>query len=83
MNRKCKGGNVLIKLDMTKATTGWNGPYFLKYWQDLVKKRWISYVRSMFTNCWFSVLYNGSVHGKIVTGTKAGRPAGSKFLNHS
>lgn len=39
MNRKCKGGNVLIKLDMTKATTGWNGPYFLKYWQDLVKKK--------------------------------------------
>lgn len=39
MNRKCKGGNVLIKLDMTKATTGWNGPYFLKYWQDWVKKK--------------------------------------------
>jgi hypothetical protein len=28
MNHKSKGANVLIELDMTKATTGWNGPSF-------------------------------------------------------
>lgn len=82
MNRKWL--KVLIKLDMTKAYDRLEWPFLFEVLARFgFSERWISYVRSMFTNCLFSVLYNGSVHGQIITGTKAGFPAGKKCFHHS
>ena len=80
MNRKCKGGNVLIKLDMTKATTGWNGPDFLKYWQDLVKKDG----SVMFVQCLLTAGFQCSIMAvcmaKSSRGLRQGDPLAPSFL---
>nr|XP_027127799.1 uncharacterized protein LOC113743944 [Coffea arabica] len=64
IGRKNRGGNVALKLDMTKA-------YDRVSWVFLVNvlrtfgfgERWIDMVWRLISNPWFSVLLNGTPHG--------------------
>ncbi|XP_058068715.1 uncharacterized protein LOC131218048 [Magnolia sinica] len=64
LNRKVRGGNIVLKLDMEKAydRLDW---YFLK--QVLFKfgfcSSWITLVEKCWANAWFSVLVDGEASG--------------------
>ncbi|XP_058076430.1 uncharacterized protein LOC131225018 [Magnolia sinica] len=77
INRKTRGGNVVLKLDMKKVydKVDWA---FLK--QVLTRfgfsSKWVNIVENCWASCWFSVLINGEVMGffKSSCGLRQGDP---------
>ena len=76
-SRKCYGHNVIIKLDMEKAYDRLEWDFLF---QVLLRfgfhPGWVNYIRAMFTNCWFSVMFNGILAGffKSTRGLRQGDP---------
>lgn len=77
LGRKIRGYNIILKLDMAKA-------YDILEWDFLIavmnafgfSKSLCSLISSMLSNCWFSILYNGTPTGyfKSSRGVRQGDP---------
>ncbi|EOY25449.1 Uncharacterized protein TCM_016755 [Theobroma cacao] len=64
LDAKARGGNVVLKLDMAKAydRLSWDFLYLMME-QFGFNDRWISMIKACISNCWFSLLINGSLVG--------------------
>ncbi|EOY06956.1 Uncharacterized protein TCM_021518 [Theobroma cacao] len=64
LDTKARGGNVALKLDMAKAYDRLNWDFlYLMLKQFGFNDRWISMIKACISNCWFSLLINGSLVG--------------------
>ncbi|WRX14697.1 Reverse transcriptase domain - like 10 [Theobroma cacao] len=64
LDAKARGGNVALKLDMAKAYDRLNWDFlYLMMKQFGFNDRWISLIKACISNCWFSLLINGSLIG--------------------
>ncbi|EOX96782.1 Uncharacterized protein TCM_005953 [Theobroma cacao] len=64
LDAKARGGNVVLKLDMAKAYDRLNWDFlYLMMKQFGFNDRWISMIKACISNCWFSLLINGSLVG--------------------
>ncbi|XP_042521267.1 uncharacterized protein LOC122094726 [Macadamia integrifolia] len=64
INRKSKGGNLILKLDMAKAYNRleWSFLYKVLSISDF-SSLWIDLIRKTLKNCWFSVVMDGGLYG--------------------
>ena len=61
---KVRGGNVVFKLDMTKAYDRMMWPFLIKVLRAFgFGERWIDMIWRIISNVWFSVIINGSLCG--------------------
>ncbi|XP_058111306.1 uncharacterized protein LOC131254334 [Magnolia sinica] len=77
LNRRVRGGNILVKLNIEKAYNRVEWPFLkrvLKLFGFSVS--WIKLVECCWNNCWFSVLVNGEAGGffKSTRGLQQGDP---------
>ncbi|KAH9662191.1 reverse transcriptase domain-containing protein [Citrus sinensis] len=64
LNRRTRGNNVVLKLDMEKAYDRMSWPFILQMLRCFgFSERWISLIRRAVYGPWFSVLVNGAIHG--------------------
>ncbi|XP_059315605.1 uncharacterized protein LOC132066278 [Lycium ferocissimum] len=77
INRTSPAGNVVLKLDMTKAYDRVSWEYLCKVLRQFgFAERWIDSVWRLITNVWYSVNINGTRHGFFNSsrGIKQGDP---------
>ena len=64
LNRRTRGGNVVLKLDMAKAYDRLSWPFLLHMLRAFgFSEHWISLINHAISNSWFSVLVNGVPKG--------------------
>ncbi|KAH9750075.1 reverse transcriptase domain-containing protein [Citrus sinensis] len=64
LNRRTRGHNVVLKLDMEKAYDRMSWPFILQMLRCFgFSERWISLIRRAVYGPWFSVLVSGAIHG--------------------
>ncbi|XP_017981034.1 PREDICTED: uncharacterized protein LOC108663047 [Theobroma cacao] len=64
IDRKSRGGNVALKLDMMKAYDQLEWDFLFRMLQQFgFNSQWIGIVRRCIANCWFSLLINGGTVG--------------------
>ena len=62
LNRPSRGGNLVIKLDMAKAYDRLEWPFLFAVLRRFgFSEHCIKLVQKMFTNCWFSIMLNGTM----------------------
>ncbi|KAL9687628.1 hypothetical protein QQ045_032033 [Rhodiola kirilowii] len=97
INHKIYGGNVLIKLDMSKAYDRLSWSFLLKMMRAFgFSKVWCDLIYRNISNCWYSVIWEGSPFGffKSNRGVRQGDPLSpslfilsmeyfSRLINHS
>ncbi|GAA0159744.1 hypothetical protein LIER_16452 [Lithospermum erythrorhizon] len=77
IDRNVQGGNVIMKLDMTKAFDKVSWSFLSIILQKFgFSDAWISLVMSCVTNCWFSMVVNGHLQGyfRSEQGVRQGDP---------
>ncbi|XP_038697968.1 uncharacterized protein LOC119995523 [Tripterygium wilfordii] len=69
LNKKVRGNNVLIKLDMAKAYDRVSWPFLTQMFRKLgFSEGWIDLVWNLISNNWFSILFNGNSLGYLKSG---------------
>ncbi|WRX28178.1 Reverse transcriptase domain - like 10 [Theobroma cacao] len=64
IDAKSRGGNVVLKLDMAKAYDRLNWDFLYLMMEHFgFNAHWINMIKSCISNCWFSLLINGSLVG--------------------
>ncbi|WRX16205.1 Reverse transcriptase domain - like 10 [Theobroma cacao] len=64
INAKSRGGNVVLKLDMAKAYDRLNWEFLYLMMEHFgFNAHWITMIKTCISNCWFSLLINGSLVG--------------------
>lgn len=64
INRRTRGGNVVLKLDMAKAYDRMSWSFILQMLRCFgFFDRWISLIKRAIYGPWFSILVNGVNHG--------------------
>nr|XP_027109237.1 uncharacterized protein LOC113729105 [Coffea arabica] len=77
IKRKARGGNVVFKLDMTKAYDRMKWPFLIQVLRAFgFGERWINMIWRIISNVWFSIVINGSLCGffKSARGLRQGDP---------
>ncbi|XP_027096071.1 uncharacterized protein [Coffea arabica] len=77
IRRPNRGGNIVLKLDMTKAYDRVSWPFLLQVLRRFgFGVRWIDMIWRLISNVWFSVLINGATQGffKSSRGLRQGDP---------
>ncbi|KAL0407597.1 UNVERIFIED_CONTAM: putative ribonuclease H protein [Sesamum radiatum] len=77
LGKNCSTNNMIIKLDMAKAYDRLNWGFLYRILEKLgFHQNWISMVRKLIENCWFSILINGEGTGffKSTRGLRQGDP---------
>lgn len=77
IGRKVRGNNIILKLDMEKAYDKMEWDFILSVMKSFgFCNRFCSFISMMLSNCWFSVLFNGSPTGffKSSRGVRQGDP---------
>ncbi|XP_043720986.1 uncharacterized protein LOC122668491 [Telopea speciosissima] len=77
LNRKTRGGNVILKLDMAKAYDRMEWSFlYLVLAQFGFADAWIDLIKKIVENCWFSVVWGGAPMGyfKSTCGLRQGDP---------
>ncbi|XP_027184038.1 uncharacterized protein LOC113782345 [Coffea eugenioides] len=77
IQRPCRGGNVVLKLDMAKAYDRVSWPFLMQVLRRFgFGERWIDMIWRLVSNVWFSVIINGSPKGffKSTRGLRQGDP---------
>src|SRR4051812_35528989 len=60
IKKKIRGGNLIMKLDMSKAYDSINWIALIKILRKFgLNERTIDMIRRLLNNCWYSVLVNG------------------------
>ncbi|KAL0356478.1 UNVERIFIED_CONTAM: putative ribonuclease H protein [Sesamum radiatum] len=83
LGKNCSTNNMIIKLDMAKAYDRLNWGFLYRILEKLgFHQNWISMVRKLIENCWFSILINGEGTGffKSTRGLRQGDPYLLLFL---
>lgn len=78
INKKSRGSNVAIKLDMAKAFDRVSWPYLTAILRAFgFGKVWIDLVWRIISNCYFSLIINGELKGffKSTRGIRQGDPS--------
>lgn len=76
-NKQVRGGNVVIKLDMSKAYDRLSWHFIIKVLRAFgFSEVWIDLIWRMISNCWYSILINGKPSGffKSNRGVRQGDP---------
>ncbi|KAL9685749.1 hypothetical protein QQ045_023201 [Rhodiola kirilowii] len=64
INIKSFGGNIMMKIDMSKAYDRISWRFILKMMAAMgFSENWIDLIYRNISNCWYSVLWNGSSYG--------------------
>lgn len=64
IDRKSRGGNIALKLDMMKAYDRLEWDFLFRMLEQFgFNSQWIGMVRRCISNCWFSLLINGGAMG--------------------
>ncbi|EOY19102.1 Uncharacterized protein TCM_043834 [Theobroma cacao] len=64
LDKKVRGGNLVIKLDMMKAYDHMECDFLYKMLEQFgFSPQWINIIQRCISNCWFSVLINGTTTG--------------------
>ncbi|CAM8923331.1 unnamed protein product [Rhodiola kirilowii] len=77
INVKSFGGNIMMKIDMSKAYDRISWRFILKMMAAMgFSETWIDLIYRNISNCWYSVLWNGSSYGffKSNKGVRQGDP---------
>ncbi|KAL9678490.1 hypothetical protein QQ045_016334 [Rhodiola kirilowii] len=77
INIKSFGGNIMMKIDMSKAYDRISWRFILKMMAAMgFSESWIDLIYRNISNCWYSVLWNGSSYGyfKSNKGVRQGDP---------
>ncbi|KAL9678206.1 hypothetical protein QQ045_016045 [Rhodiola kirilowii] len=77
INSKCYGGNIMLKIDMSKAYDRISWRFILKVLAALgFSNQWIDLIYRNISNCWYSIIWNGSPYGffKSNRGVRQGDP---------
>ncbi|WRX25707.1 Reverse transcriptase domain - like 10 [Theobroma cacao] len=64
IDAKSRGGNVVLKLDMAKAYDRLNWDFLYLMMEHFgFNAHWINMIKACISNCWYSLLINGSLVG--------------------
>ncbi|CAM8936846.1 unnamed protein product [Rhodiola kirilowii] len=77
INIKSFGGNIMMKIDMSKAYDRISWRFILKMMAAMgFSEKWIDLIYRNISNCWYSVLWNGTSYGffKSNKGVRQGDP---------